>query len=79
MAKVEGLLPASSFRLDALVAALGDAAWAEPLVHLSSERGAQAALGSYADVAAAVAAGDASAVLRLEKLELPACRIRARS
>ncbi|KAH8055115.1 calcium ion binding protein [Aureococcus anophagefferens] len=66
VAKVEGLLPASSFRLDALVAALGDAAWAEPLVHLSSERGAQAALGSYADVAAAVAAGDASAVLRLE-------------
>ncbi|KAH8073986.1 calcium ion binding protein [Aureococcus anophagefferens] len=62
VAKVEGLLPASSFRLDALVAALGDAAWAEPLVHLSSERGAQAALGSYADVAAAVAAGDASAL-----------------
>ncbi|KAH8097125.1 hypothetical protein JL720_1 [Aureococcus anophagefferens] len=66
------LLPASSFRLDALVAALGDAAWAEPLVHLSSERGAQAALGSYADVAAAVAAGDASAVLRLGSSRRPA-------
>ncbi|KAH8092804.1 calcium ion binding protein [Aureococcus anophagefferens] len=77
VAKVEGLLPASSFRLDALVAALGDAAWAEPLVHLSSERGAQAALGSYADVAAAVAAGDASAVLRLEKLAAPGAAVAA--
>ena len=50
-----------------LAALLGDATpWAEPLVHLTAEGGAPAPeLGSYAAVAAAVAAGDASAVLRL--------------
>ncbi|KAH8073734.1 calcium ion binding protein [Aureococcus anophagefferens] len=62
-----------------LAALLGDATpWAEPLVHLTAEGGAPAPeLGSYAAVAAAVAAGDASAVLRLERLAEPAAAVAA--